>query len=137
MSFTKEKSALLRKLSLEGADESLPLYEKVQYSEGQDMEASNAKATATESSDLLAHLLINSSDMSPEDARRVAALWTKSTDQELREFSPKVYFKLFGQEEGCVLYREVRLPACEKRSRTFCHRYGICKCSPYFACCKH
>lgn len=128
MTFTNQQSASPRKLSLEdGADEHLPLYEEFQHSEGQGDELPNKKATPMEVSDFLTHLLINSRGMSTDGARRVAALWTRGTGQELRSFPPAMFFEIFGKEDGWIVFREVHLAIHREKSKKFSHRYGACE----------
>jgi hypothetical protein len=127
MSYSKLQDASPRKLSLEdGASDSLPLYEEFQHSEGQSDVLPDAKATPVEVSDYLAHLLVNSRGMSIDGARRVAALWTRGTGQELRSFPPAMYFEIFGKEDGWIVYREVRLAIHAEKSKGFGYRYGAC-----------
>lgn len=128
MDFTNQRSASPRKLSLEnGADENLPLYEEFQHAEGQGDELPNKKATPMEVSDFLTHLLINTRGMSTDGARRVAALWTRGTGQELRSFPPAMFFEIFGKEDGWIVFREVHLAIHREKSKTFRYRYGACE----------
>ena len=80
-----------------------------------------------EVSDFLAYLLTDARDMSTDSARRIAALWTKGTGQELRSYSPAMYFEIFGKEDGWIAYREVHLALHRERSREFWYKFGACK----------
>jgi hypothetical protein len=127
MSYSKLQDASPRKLSLEdGASDSLPLYEEFQHSEDHNDVFPDVKATPMEVSDYLAHLLINSRGMSTDGARRVAALWTRGTGQELRSFPPAMYFEIFGKEDGWIVYREVHLAIHEEKKKKSGYRYGAC-----------
>jgi hypothetical protein len=116
-------------LSLEeGAEENLPLYEEFQHTEGQNDVLPHARATPMEVSDFLSHLLIDSRGMSTDGARRVAAMWTKGTGQELRSFPPAMYFEIFGKEDGWIVYREVHLTILKEKKKRFMYNYAGCKC---------
>lgn len=80
-----------------------------------------------EVSDFLVYLLIDSRAMSTDGARRVAALWTKGTGQELRSFPPQMYFEIFGSEDGWMVYREVHMALHREKSKGFWYRNGGCK----------
>ena len=139
MSITDQRGASPHKhsLSLEGgAEENLPLYEEFQHSEGQNDVLPDARATPMEVADFLTHLLIDARGMSTDGARRVAAMWTKGTGQELRSFPPAMYFEIFGKEDGWIVYREVHLALHREKSKGFWYRYGGCKCCRFCRECK-
>lgn len=121
-----------RKPSLEdGADESLPLYVELQYSEGVGNVPPPAKASPLEVSDFLIHLLIDSRGLSTDEARRVAALWTRGTGQELRSYPPAMYFEIFGKEDGWIVYKEVHLAIHREKNQSPAYRYGTRRCYPF------
>jgi hypothetical protein len=123
MTATGQQDALSRKNSL-ALEERLPLYTQLQCTEGQTDRLPHAKASPMEVSDFLVHLLTESRDMSTDDARRLAALWSKGTGQELRSYSPVMYFDIFGKEDGWIVYREVHLALHREKSKKFWYTYG-------------
>ena len=127
MTATVQQGASSRKNSLSELEEGLPLYAELQYTESQSDVVPHAKASPMEVSDFLVHILTSSRDMSTDGARRVAALWTKGTGQELRSFPPAMYFEIFGKEDGWIVYREVHLALHRGRSKEFWYTYGICE----------
>ena len=86
-----------------------------------------------EVSDFLVHLLTNSRDMSTDGARRVAALWTKGTGQELRSFPPAMYFEIFGKEDGWIVYREVHLALHREKRKELWYTYSHRGYSPMWS----
>jgi hypothetical protein len=118
MTATGQQDASSRKNSL-SLEEGLPLYAELQYTEGQTDMLPHAKASPMEVSDFLVHLLTESRDMSTDGARRLAALWTKGTGQELRSFPPAMYFEIFGKEDVWIVYREVHMALYRERSKEF------------------
>lgn len=109
-------------------DENLPLYEEFQYSDRPDnAPLPPAKATPAEVVDFLIHLLVSSGSMTVDQARRVAAKWTKGTGQELRSYPPAMFFELFGKEDGWITYREVRMALHKEKNKGVWYRYGVCE----------
>jgi hypothetical protein len=127
MTATAQQGASSRKNSLSELEEGLPLYAELQYTESQSDVVPHAKASPMEVSDFLAHLLTESRDMSTDGARRVAALWTKGTGQELRSFPPTMYFEIFGKEDGWIVYREVHLALHREKCKQREYRYRACE----------
>jgi hypothetical protein len=115
MTFPTQPSASPRKVSMDEeaavgpADKTFPPYEEFQHCEGQMDVLPDAKASPMEGSDFLAHLLINSRGMLIDNARRITALWTRGTGQELCGYPATMYFEIFGKEDGWILCREVHL----------------------------
>jgi hypothetical protein len=108
-------------------DENLPLYEEFQYSDQQDIVAlPSIKATPVEVADFLVPVLV-STDMSVDQARRVAAKWTRGSGQELRSYPPTMFFEIFGKEDGWIVYREVKMALHNERNKKIWYRYGPCK----------
>jgi len=126
MTATGQQDVSSRKNSL-SLEEGLPLYAELQYSEDQIDMLPHAKASPMEVSDFLVHLLTESRDMSTDGARRLAALWTKGTGQELRSYSPAMYFDIFGNEDGWIVYREVQLALHREKSKGFWYQYHNCE----------
>ena len=126
MTATGQQGASSRKNSLSELEEGLPLYAELQYTEALPDLLPHAKASPIEVSDFLAYLLTDSRHMSTDGARRLAALWTKGTGQELRSYSPAMYFEIFGKEDGWIVYREVHLALHREESRGFWYRFGAC-----------
>jgi len=126
MTATVQRDASSRKNSLSELEEGLPLYAELQYTEALPDLLPRAKASPMEVSDFLAYLLTNSRDMSTEGARRLAALWTKGTGQELRSYSPAMYFEIFGKEDGWIVYREVHLALHREKSTGSWYKCGPC-----------
>lgn len=124
MTATAQQGASSRKNSLSELEEGLPLYAEVQYTEALPDLLPRAKASPMEVSDFLSYLLTDSRHMSTDRARRLAALWTKGTGQELRSYSPAMYFEIFGKEDDWIVYREVHLALHRERSRGFWYRFG-------------
>jgi hypothetical protein len=66
----------------------------------------------------------------PEDyVRPVVANWKIGSGQELRSYSPAMYLRIFGHEDGWIIYREVMLAKRyeEARAKTMLQRNWICK----------
>ena len=126
MTHTGQQGASLRKNSLSELEEGLPLCAELQYTEALPDMLPHAKASPMEVSDFLAYVLTDTRDMSTDGARRVAALWTKGTGQELRSYSPAMYFEIFGEEDGWIVYREVHLSLHRERRKGFSYKYGAC-----------
>ena len=124
MTATGQQGVSSRKNSLSELEEGLPLYTELQYTEALPDLLPHAKASPMEVSDFLVHLLTDSRDMSTDDARRLAALWTKGTGQELRSFPPAMYFDIFGTEDGWIVYREVHLTLHREKSKELWYKYG-------------
>jgi hypothetical protein len=113
--------------SREGSlDENLPLYEEFQYSDQHGNALPSPKATPAEIVDFLVHLLV-STDMPVDQARRVAAKWTRGSGQELRSYPPAMYFEIFGKEDGWITYREVKMALHNEKNKGIWYRYGTCK----------
>jgi hypothetical protein len=113
--------------SREGSlDENLPLYEEFQYSDQHGNALPSAKATPAEIVDFLVHLLV-STDMPVDQARRVAAKWTRGSGQELRSYPPAMYFEIFGKEDGWITYREVKMALHNERNKGIWYRCGTCR----------
>ena len=104
-------------------DENLPLYEEFQCSDQHGNALPSAKATPAEIVDFLVHLLV-STDMPVDQARRVAAKWTRGSGQELRSYPPAMYFEIFGKEDGWITYREVKMALHNERNKGIWYRYG-------------
>lgn len=126
MTATGQQGATSRKNSLSELEEGLPLYAELQYTEVLPDLLPHAKASPTEVSDFWVHLLTDSRDMSTDGARRLAALWTKGTGQELRSYSPAMYFEIFGTEDGWIVYREVHLAIHREKSTEFWYTCSNC-----------
>jgi len=110
-------------------DENLPLYEEFQYSDQHNDNAlPSAKASPAEVVDFLVHLLVSTDSMSVDQARRVASKWTKGTGQELRSYPPAMFFELFGNEDGWITYREVRMAIHNEKNKRFWFRFHPCEC---------
>lgn len=117
MTATGQQGAYSRKNSLSELEEGLPLCAELQYTETLPNLLPHAKASPMEVSDFLTYLLTDARHMSTEGARRVAALWTKGTGQELRSYSPAMYFEIFGKEDGWIVYREAHLALHREEQR--------------------
>jgi hypothetical protein len=124
MTATRQQGGSSRKNPLSELEEGLPLYTELQYTEALPDFLPHAKASPMEVSDFLVHLLASSRDMSNDNARRLAALWTKGTGQELRGFPPAMYFDIFGTEDGWIVYREVHLTLHREKSKELWYKYG-------------
>jgi len=129
MTATVQQGASSRKNSLSEleAEEGLTFYVELQYTEALPDLLPHAKASPMEVSDFLVHLLTSSRELSTDGARRLAALWTKGTGQELRSYSPAMYFEIFGTEDGWIVYREVHLALHREKSKEFWYTYGNCE----------
>jgi len=68
----------------------------------------------------------------PEDyVRPVVANWKLGSGQELRSYSPAMYLRIFGHEDGWIIYREVMLAKMHEdaRAKTTLQKNWICKLS--------
>jgi hypothetical protein len=126
MSLPKSKTASAGSSREASLDENLPLYEEFQYSDQHGNALPSAKATPAEIVDFLVHLLV-STDMPVDQARRVAAKWTRGSGQELRSYPPAMYFEIFGKEDGWITYREVKMALHNERNKGIWYRYGTCE----------
>lgn len=79
--------------------------------------------------DSLAYLLVKQRGFSQDHARDIAARWTVGSGLELRQYSPSMFFEVFGREDGWVLFREVRVALWK-----FVVRYKVCELRPVSYC---
>jgi hypothetical protein len=128
MSFPNAKTTSAAPSREGSLDENLPLYEEFQYSDQHGNALPSAKATPAEIVDFLVHLLV-STDMPVDQARRVAAKWTRGSGQELRSYPPAMYFEIFGKEDGWIIYREVRMALHNEKNKGIWYRYCTCEYS--------
>lgn len=118
-------------------DENLPLYEEFQYSDQHDNALPSPKATPAEVVDFLIHILVSTDSMSVDQARRVASKWTKGSGQELRSYPPAMFFELFGNEDGWIAYREVKMAIHKEKNKRFWSRFHPCEYCNSAGCCKY
>ena len=57
----------------------------------------------------LSHVLITKRKLPEDYVRPVVARWQLGSGQELRSYSPAMYLRVFGHEDGWIIYREVML----------------------------
>lgn len=57
----------------------------------------------------LSHLLMTKRKLPEDYVRPVVARWQLGSGQELRSYSPAMYLRIFGHEDGWIIYREVML----------------------------
>lgn len=67
------------------------------------------EASSEEVRAYLASLLISKRKVSDNDADRIVSPWRIGSGQEMRSYSPAMYLKVFGDEQGWILYREIQL----------------------------
>lgn len=82
-------------------------------------------ATPDDIRDFLTYLLVHKRAFPQELARQIAERWTVGSGLELRQYSPSLFFELFGSELGWVLYREVQVWLW--REKRFVVKYKTCK----------
>jgi hypothetical protein len=77
----------------------------------------------------LTHLLVTKRKLSDGYVSSVVANWKLGSGQELRSYSPAMYLRIFGHEDGWIIYREVMLAKHyeEARAKTTLQRNWICK----------
>jgi hypothetical protein len=81
----------------------------------------------------LTHLLTTKRKLPEDYVRPVVANWKLGSGQELRSYSPAMYLRIFGHEDGWIIYREVMLAQLYEnaRAKTMLHRNWICISPPY------
>lgn len=65
-------------------------------------------ATSHEVRDYLTSLLKNRHQLPDDYVRKVVARWTVGGGRELRNYTPQMYFNIFGLEDGWVLYSDIK-----------------------------
>jgi hypothetical protein len=77
----------------------------------------------------LTHLLTTKRKLPEDYIRLVVANWKLGSGQELRSYSPAMYLRIFGHEDGWIIYREVMLAKHyeDARAKTMLQRNWICK----------
>jgi len=103
-------------------EEMLPLYtESHIHREADDpMKAPNEDATPDQVRDFIFELLTTKRNLHVDHARRIAAKWTIGNGKEMRTYPPSMYGKIFGFEDGWIVYKEVHVALCmaiRKKSR--------------------
>ena len=77
----------------------------------------------------LSHLLITKRKLPEDYVRPIVANWKLGSGQELRSYSPAMYLRIFGYEDGWIIYREVMLVKLHEdaRAKTTFQENWICK----------
>jgi hypothetical protein len=77
----------------------------------------------------LSHLLITKRKLPEDYVRPIVANWKLGSGQELRSYSPAMYLRIFGHEDGWIIYREVELAKLHEdaRAKTTLQRNWICE----------
>lgn len=54
--------------------------------------------------------LLSANRVFPNDSiQRIVEKWTLGSGQELRSYTPYMFFDIFGREEGWIIYKEVKV----------------------------
>lgn len=79
----------------------------------------------------LSHLLTTKRRLPEEYVLPVVANWKLGSGQELRSYSPAMYLRIFGHEDGWIIYREAKLAMIyeDVRAKSLVGRYLPCKLS--------
>lgn len=77
--------------------------------ETSDIPTPTPEASPEEVRAYLACLLTTKRKVPDDDAHRIVSPWRIGSGQEMRSYSPAMYLKVFGDEQGWILYREVQL----------------------------
>ncbi|KAM0717302.1 hypothetical protein Q7P37_007154 [Cladosporium fusiforme] len=97
---------------LQDEEETLPLYEEHQHSEGEKddlITPPEEDATPEQVREFLICLLVAERGLALDHCQDIAARWTIGKGQELRSYPPAMYLEIFGREDGWIVYREVKL----------------------------
>jgi hypothetical protein len=87
----------------------LPTYEQSQStSPDASIDLPHEKAAAGQVRYFLVQLLITKRGLSEDQARRIAKKWTKGSARELRVYPASMYADIFGRDDGCIVYKEVK-----------------------------
>ncbi|THX51851.1 hypothetical protein D6D11_04917 [Aureobasidium pullulans] len=95
----------------DGSDDNdgLPLYEDVQAALPEVLALPSPMATPDDVRIYLLRLLMEKRRLHLDRARHVASKWVRGNGQDLVEYSPQVYYGIFGHEDGWMVYKEVHL----------------------------
>lgn len=86
-------------------------------------------ANSSEVRDYLTSLLKNKHKLSDDHAHRIAARWTTiGTGRELRNYKAQKYLSVFGQDDGWVLYSDIKLEVYREawKEKSFLQKHWIC-----------
>jgi hypothetical protein len=77
----------------------------------------------------LSHLLITKGKLPEDYVRPIVANWKLGSGQELLSYSPAMYLRIFGHEDGWIIYREVKLAKLHEdaRAKSVLRKNWICK----------
>jgi len=77
----------------------------------------------------LFHLLTTKRKLPEDYVRPVVANWKLGSGQELRSYSPAMYLRIFGHEDGWIIYREVMLAKLREdaQAKTMLQKNWTCK----------
>ena len=77
----------------------------------------------------LFHLLITKRKLPEDYVRPIVANWKLGSGQELRSYSPAMYLRIFGHEDGWIIYREVMLAKLHEdaQAKTMLQNNWTCK----------
>jgi hypothetical protein len=77
----------------------------------------------------LFHLLITKRKLPEDYVRPIVANWKLGSGQELRSYSPAMYLRIFGHEDGWIIYREVMLAKLREdtTAKTMFQKIWTCK----------
>jgi hypothetical protein len=93
-----------------GILERLPLYENFQPAPlGSFVLFELPEATPEEVRRFLAQLLIENRGLSVDDAGSIASKWARGSGKDLVGYPPRMFFDIFGQEDGYMVYKETHL----------------------------
>lgn len=68
-----------------------------------------ANDTPVQVREFLAHLLSAERVFPNGSIQRIVEKWTLGSGQELRSYTPYMFFDVFGREEGWIIYKEVKV----------------------------
>ena len=86
-------------------------------------------ANSSEVRDYLTSLLKQKHELPDDHARRIAACWTPiGTGRELRNYKAQKYLSIFGQDDGWVLYSDIKPEVYREawKERGFLEKNWIC-----------
>ena len=100
-----------------------------QPNDAQQISTPSPEASPEQIRNYLSHLLITKRKLPEDYVRPIVANWKLGSGQELRSYSPAMYLRIFGHEDGWIIYREVMLAELreEATAKTMFQKNWTCK----------
>lgn len=101
----------------------------LQYAKLEDPPLPPRNASPEQVRDYINQLLTTKRNLPNDELASIAARWTVGSGQELRSYSPSMYFQVFGYEDGWIVFHEVKLALYREddKQKTNFQRYWPCE----------